>query len=545
MKSIFILIQPTWPKALKWSLVLALTVSALSIMSNTSSACEPVPMPEGTYEHFWQLNIMSSNGSNVGSVTEKSSTYLGEPAWSSDAKKIAFVSKTNEGDDIFVINADGTGKTRLTTSGREYSPAWSIDDKKIVIKSSRDGNNEIYVMDADGSDQTRLTASDSSDFDPTFAPDGEKIVFVSQKDSNSSINSIEIDGENQVSLYGSSDTSMSDPAFSRDGTKIAFVASNSNNGFDLYTMEPDGTQITGVTNDNRSGLYRNDPSWSPDGKQLAFSSLQDDLLCGRYFFHIYVINADGTDEAMLNPTDANENAHPSWSTDGQIAFVSYKRIFHETGHVSPLYEGPRLSAKLKPNTAGAYPKALFKISQDQSPESVRSFSIRLGSGSKAKQLRFGTSRLARKGKARSKGIPIGSISISPDKRGPTIGGIVYGQNRRVKVKSDRRYLRKLSKKIKKAKKKSVKSLAKRDLATVRRLQKTLQKKTRITLKGNVLKVSGLPNVKSKSISLLLNGKKYRLLRNPLEAGTVKLSGSFKLSGNTDVKAEAKVKIRKH
>ncbi|UCE06399.1 MAG: PD40 domain-containing protein, partial [bacterium] len=71
--------------------------------------------------------------------------------------------------EIYVINPDGSGQTRLTNN-YELSPSWSPDGKKIVFTSRRDGNAEIYVMNADGSEQTRLTNNIFLDSGPSWKP---------------------------------------------------------------------------------------------------------------------------------------------------------------------------------------------------------------------------------------------------------------------------------------------------------------------------------------------------------------------------------------
>ncbi len=61
---------------------------------------------------------------------------------------------------IFVMNADGTGVTQLTSGFTNDDPVWSPDGMRIAFQSTRDGHEEVYVMNADGTGLTRLTFSD-------------------------------------------------------------------------------------------------------------------------------------------------------------------------------------------------------------------------------------------------------------------------------------------------------------------------------------------------------------------------------------------------
>ena len=73
------------------------------------------------------------------------------PVWSPDGERIAFVSGGNLNSDIYVMNADGSGITRLTHNNDASirRPAWSPDGERIAF-SRRDGNGDIYVMNVDG-----------------------------------------------------------------------------------------------------------------------------------------------------------------------------------------------------------------------------------------------------------------------------------------------------------------------------------------------------------------------------------------------------------
>ena len=81
--------------------------------------------------------------------------------------------------DIFVIDEDGSGQTRLTSApGDDSEPAWSPDGTRVAFRSRRDHfRGEIYVMNAGGSNQVRLTENSHFDRLPSWSPDGTKILF--------------------------------------------------------------------------------------------------------------------------------------------------------------------------------------------------------------------------------------------------------------------------------------------------------------------------------------------------------------------------------
>jgi hypothetical protein len=99
--------------------------------------------------------------------------------------KIVFTSNRDGNEEIYSMNADGTGQTRLTNDpANDYGPYWSPDGSKIVFQSERDGNSEIYVMNADGTGQTRLTNNPAVDSSPAWSPDGSQIAFHSDRNGN-------------------------------------------------------------------------------------------------------------------------------------------------------------------------------------------------------------------------------------------------------------------------------------------------------------------------------------------------------------------------
>lgn len=234
--------------------------------------------------------------------------------------KIAFLRNTPGSKyDVYTMNSDGSGPTFLTTSRSSAGdpalagdPAFSPDGTKIAFVTNRDGNLELYVMNVDGSGQTRLTNDPLTDDDPTFSPDGKKIAFTR----NSELYVMNADGSGQVRL---TDNLANDgnPVFSPDGQKIAFDSDRDGN-FEIYVMNANGTDPKNLTNNDAA--YDQQPTFSPDGNRIAFSrGFAAAVFSGN--FSIYAMNADGSDQTAL--TSGPGDLEPAFSPDGRkIAFAT-------------------------------------------------------------------------------------------------------------------------------------------------------------------------------------------------------------------------------
>ena len=107
---------------------------------------------------------------------------------SATTTRIAFANTRNGNSEIYVMNADGSNQTRLTSNPAvDATPAISPDGAKVAFASGRTGNGDIYVMNADGSHQTRLTSNPAVDATPAISPDGAKVAFASGRTGNGDI----------------------------------------------------------------------------------------------------------------------------------------------------------------------------------------------------------------------------------------------------------------------------------------------------------------------------------------------------------------------
>ena len=237
------------------------------------------------------------------------------PCWSPDGKKIAFVGKDRDSNlDIFVMNADGTGKKNLTNNpGRYLSLRWSPDGKKIAFQLGGYDKYAIYVMNTDGSEQIRLTNNRANDGGPCWSPDGKRIVFWSDRNGQKEIYIMNADGSEEKRVTNNSAYDGS-PCWSPDGKKIVFTSDRDKKYINqVYIINADGSEEKKITNNFG---YDGNPCWSPDGKKIAFVSDRD----GNN--EIYVMKADGSDQRRLTNNSANDD-NPCWSPDGrQIVFDS-------------------------------------------------------------------------------------------------------------------------------------------------------------------------------------------------------------------------------
>lgn len=153
-------------------------------------------------------------------LDETGRSVLGSsPAWLG-AGRIAYSSCT-QGCGVYVVNADGSGASKVVDTLDRVSLDGSPDGNRIVYAAREDGRWDIFLIGADGSGALRITDDDAADWLPTWSPDGSYVAFVSNRDGNWAIWACTPDGKNLKKLFdlpGSPDGLVRDePAWNSQG----------------------------------------------------------------------------------------------------------------------------------------------------------------------------------------------------------------------------------------------------------------------------------------------------------------------------------------
>jgi hypothetical protein len=229
----------------------------------------PAWSPDGSTLAFVRNNyvyLMNADGSDMRRLTA-TNEHENYPVWSPDGSKL-LISKFRGF--FYVVSADGKTQTKLPAGGME--PSWSPDGTKIAYSVGLYAADHIYVMNADGTGQTPLTTGYGGFSSPKWSPDGKKLLFVGPAPAGggAQIMSMNPDGSDRVAL--TTPGANQEPSWSPDGTKIVF-----NRSGDIYIMRRDGSDLTQVTSGARhdtNPVWRSAPAPRRSSFQFAAAGFQ-------------------------------------------------------------------------------------------------------------------------------------------------------------------------------------------------------------------------------------------------------------------------------
>ena len=217
-----------------------------------------------------KLIISDADGFNE-QVLLKSNNSIISPAWSTDAKEIAYVSFENNRAQVFTQNL-ATGKRNLILSSKSSvsSPAWSPDNKDLAFTSTKDGNSEIYIINLKSRKITRLTENLAIDTEPAWSPEGKKIIFTSDRSGSPQI--YEIDVRTKLKRRLTTEGNYNARASYLDKDEIIFVH-RSKTDFNIAKLDLGSRNLEVLTS------TKNDesPCIAPNGNVIIYSTKDGNL----------------------------------------------------------------------------------------------------------------------------------------------------------------------------------------------------------------------------------------------------------------------------
>jgi len=270
--------------------------------------------------------------------------------------RIAFV----QGPDIYTMKPDGSDVQQLTTftdGSAAFWVNWSADSTQLVFSrfSPPDFFGQLWLMNADGSNQ-QLLLNDAGfdDEGPSFSPDGSHVIFQRCAPLGGefpcSIYRVGLDGIGLTQITPVRiELTDQEPVYSPDGSTIAF------SGFlrdgviaAVYSMNSDGSGIVRLSDPELEGYA---PSWSPDGRQLVFTT----KCCNPELANLVTMKRGGQQQRQVtHDNGVMAAARSSWSPQGDaIVFRSTNFATGENGIYIINADGSgkaKLILKVRPST---------------------------------------------------------------------------------------------------------------------------------------------------------------------------------------------------
>ena len=268
-------------------------------------------------EDIWVMDpVADPTGTNAVDLTNSPGTNDADPSWSRDGKQIAYQSesvKSGANWNIWVMNADGSSPHQITHgTANDTNPTWSPDGQQIAFESDATGGREIYVINADGSGKLQQLTNNpglghDANFDPAWSPVlGGKIAFASiRAGGNYDIYTMNADGSDPTRLTTDGGVEFG-PSWSPDGTQIAYHSDVNGASKQIYVMNADGSGQHPVV---KTASDDANPSWAPHGAALVFQGGPQGST------DLWLVAADGSGLMRLTFSPGDDEV-PDWGAGG-------------------------------------------------------------------------------------------------------------------------------------------------------------------------------------------------------------------------------------
>ena len=234
---------------------------------------------------------------------------------------------------LFVADADGKNERALPHHETEYSPSLTPDAQWIVFTSERAGQADLYRMHPDGSNLEQLTDDPAFDDQGSLSPDGKSLAFISTRGEGfTNLWLLDLASRKYKNLTNTRSGNFR-PSWSPDGRWIAFSSDRDANpgrfpgqwehmqSTGIYVIHPDGTGLRRLT---KAGGVAGSPTWSSDAKRVLYYETDE---TGAYLAksgnsRTELVSVDITTGERTQHTASNEvKLSPQWLPGGKISYA--------------------------------------------------------------------------------------------------------------------------------------------------------------------------------------------------------------------------------
>lgn len=253
-------------------------------------------------EEIFELVVADADGHNPQTVVRNSQPIL-SPAWSPDARKIAYVSFATGRSQVIVQDLY-TGQNRVVSAdkGINGAPAFSPDGEKLAVSLSRSGSPEIWVIELESGRSRQLTHHWSINTEPAFSPDGERIYFTSDRAGRPQIYVMDASGGDpeRVTWEGRYNAH---PSFGLEERYLAAIYSEGDQDFRIAIHDRETDRLRVLSD----GRLDESPSFAPNGSMVLYATRRD----GRS--ELAAVSADGRVRQRLVLSEGDDVREPAWS----------------------------------------------------------------------------------------------------------------------------------------------------------------------------------------------------------------------------------------
>lgn len=242
--------------------------------------------------------------------------------------KIIFVSDRNSRSprvvkEVYMMDYDGKNVVQLTSQGGiAISPSMSLDGKSLVYSMISSGeirkrNHNLYLQDIKSHETKIISQKEGINSGAIFMPTGKSIALTLTMSGNAEIYEMNLENKElrKITNHFASDV---DPSVTPDGSLMTFLSDRAGKAM-IYTLDPRGEEKE-VKRISYVGQFNATPRFSPDGKEIVFSSWLENS------FDLFRISSTGDNLVRLTK-NFGSNEDPTYSNDGEfIAFTSQRII---------------------------------------------------------------------------------------------------------------------------------------------------------------------------------------------------------------------------